>query len=59
LSEKQDLSKLPMMTLKDIPKPNADAKQITALIKDGGRITGYQLSDGRILNKEDGVLLAK
>jgi hypothetical protein len=54
-----DLSKLPMMALTDIPQPNADAKQITALVKEEGRITGYQLSDGRVLNKEEGVQLAK
>ncbi len=50
---------LPMMTLKNIPVPNADAKQITALVKESGRITGYQLSDGRILSKEEGVQLAE
>ena len=54
-----DVSKLPMMALKDIPTPNADAKEITALVKEDGRVTGYQLSDGRILNKEEGVELAK
>ncbi len=54
-----DLSKLPMMALEDIPKPNADAKQIVALVKESGRVTGYQLSDGRILGKEEGVQLAK
>ena len=54
-----DVSKLPMMALEDIPQPNADAKQITALVKEEGRITGYQLSDGRVLNKEEGVQLAK
>ncbi len=53
------LTKLPLMALKDIPKPNADSKQITALVKQGGRITGYQLSDGRILSKEEGVRLAR
>ena len=54
-----DLTKLPMMALKDIPRPNADAKQITAVVKGSGRITGYQLSDGRVLNKEEGIQLAK
>lgn len=54
-----DLSKLPMMTLKDIPEPNADARQITAVVKEGGRIAGYQLSDGRVLNKQEGVQLAR
>lgn len=55
----RDLSKLPLMALKDIPEPGADAQRITALVKEGGRITGYQLSDGRVLNKEEGVQLAK
>ncbi len=50
---------LPMMALKEIPEPNADAKQIVALVKESGRVTGYKLSDGRILNKENGVELAK
>ncbi len=54
-----DLSKLPMMALQDIPKPNADAKRITALVKEGGRIAGYQLSDGSVLSKEEGVRLAR
>ncbi len=57
--ENNDTSKLPMMTLKDVPTPNADAKQIVALVKKGGRIAGYQLSDGRMLSKEEGVQLAK
>ena len=54
-----DLTSLPAMTLKDIPEPKADAQQITALVKEGGRITGYQLSDGRVLDKEEGVQLAR
>lgn len=45
--------------MKDIPEPKADAQKITALVKERGRITGYQLADGRILNKEEGVQLAK
>ncbi|NLF27815.1 MAG: DUF3892 domain-containing protein [Clostridiales bacterium] len=54
-----DPSSLPMPTLKDIPEPNADARRITALVKERGRITGYRLSDGRTLNKEDGIRLAR
>ncbi len=57
--ENNDLSKLPMQTLRDIPQPNADAKQITGLVKEGGRVTGYQLSDGRVLGKQEGVQLAR
>ena len=56
---KNDLSKLPMMALQDIPQPNADAKQIVALVKDDGLVIGYQLADGRVLSKEEGVELAK
>lgn len=50
---------LPMMALEEIPMPNADAKEITALVKQGGRVTGYQLSDGQVMSKEQGVQLAR
>lgn len=46
-------------TLDEIPTPSSDAKTITALVKKGNRITGYQLSDDRIVDKEEGVALAK
>ena len=35
-------------TLDDIPKPSANAKEITGLVKQGGKVTGYQLSDDQI-----------
>ena len=54
-----DLAKLPRMALEEIPEPNADAARITPLVKSEGRITGYQLSNGRVLTKEEGVQLAK
>lgn len=41
------------------PVPNKDAKNITRLVRKNGKITGYQLSDGRVLSKHDGVALAK
>jgi len=53
------LSPLPLNTFSDIPTPNADAKSIVALVKHSGRITGYKLSDGQVLSKEDGIALAK
>ncbi|MDF2803398.1 MAG: hypothetical protein K0S61_3301 [Anaerocolumna sp.] len=53
------MSKLPMMALADIPVPNQDAKEIVALVKTSGKVTGYQLSDGRVLDKEDGINLAR
>lgn len=46
-------------TLDMIPTPTANAKTITGLVKQGGRITGYQLSDNTVLPKEECVELAK
>jgi len=57
----QDINKhaLPLVALKEIPEAKPDAKEITALVKDSGTITGYQLSDGSIISKEQGVELAR
>ena len=55
----ENLSLLPLNTLKDIPEPHPDAKKITALVKESGRIRGYQLSDGQILGKQAAVDLAR
>ncbi len=41
------------------PVPNRDAKNIQKLIRTNGKITGYQLSDGTVLSKAEGVALAK
>ena len=41
------------------PVPNKDAKSISKLIRNNGKITGHQLSDGTILSKSEGVALAK
>lgn len=46
-------------TLDDIPTPKSDAKDIVGLVKESGKITGYQLSDGNTVSKEEGVALAK
>ena len=48
-----------MMSFKEIPEPKADAQPIVALVKESGRVIGYQLADGRIINKQEGVSLAK
>ena len=47
------------MAMKDIPEPNQNAAEITALVKKSGKVTGYQLSDGQVLDKEEGVALAR
>lgn len=41
------------------PVPNKDAKSISRLIRNNGKISGYQLSDGTVLSKSEGVALAK
>ena len=46
-------------TLDQIPQAAPDARRIVALIKEGGRVTGYQLSDHTHLSKPDAVALAK
>lgn len=46
-------------TLDQIPHPNAGAKRIVGLIKESGRITGYQLSDNSFVEKQQAVNMAK
>lgn len=46
-------------TLDQIPQPKANAKRIVGLIKEGGRITGYKLSDERFVSKQDAVSMAR
>ncbi len=41
------------------PVPDEDALSITGLIKKSGKISGYQLSDGEKVSKEQGVQMAK
>ena len=54
-----DKNSLPMNALSEIPTPNANAGHITGLVKEAGRVTGYQLSDGSLLEKSEAVALAK
>ena len=46
-------------TLDQIPQANANAKRIVGLVKESGRITGYQLSDKSFVSKSEAVSLAK
>lgn len=55
----KDVQNLPMQALSEIPTPKSNAKEITAVVKSSGKITGYQLSDNTIVDKEEGVELAK
>ncbi|MBQ7776875.1 MAG: DUF3892 domain-containing protein [Lachnospiraceae bacterium] len=58
--ENKDLgATLAYNALDEVPQPKADAKEIVGLVKTSGRITGYQLSDGSTVSKEEGVAMAK
>ena len=46
-------------TLDQIPHANSNAKRIVGLVKEGGRITGYQLSDNSVIGKQQAVNMAK
>ena len=46
-------------TLDQIPQTNSNAKRIIGLVKEGGRIIGYQLSDNSIVEKQQAVNIAK
>ena len=54
-----DGHELVKQTLDQIPQANANAKRITGLVKEGGRITGYQLSDNTLVEKQQAVAMAK
>ena len=54
-----DGQKLAKQTLDHIPQPSANAKRIVGLGKEGGRITGYQLSDNSVVEKQRAVNMAK
>ena len=46
-------------TLDQIPQAKSNAKRIIGLVKEGGRITGYQLSDNTIVEKQQAVTMAR
>ena len=46
-------------TLDKIPTAKSDARRIVGLVKQGGRVMGYKLSDNSILSKSEAVSLAK
>ena len=54
-----DGQELVKQTLDQIPTANANAKKIIGLVKESGRVTGYQLSDHSIVEKQQAVAMAK
>lgn len=57
--KKDDAGTLAQNTLDFVPTALPSAKHIVALVKKSGRITGYKLSDGSLVTKDEGVALAK
>ena len=54
-----DRQALVRQTLDQIPHANPNARRIVGLLKEGGRITGYQLSDNTFVEKQQAVDMAK
>ena len=54
-----DGQELVKQTLDQIPQASPNAKRIVALVKESGKITGYQLSDNTIVAKQQAVDMAK
>lgn len=59
-TDKKDLgAQLAYAALDEVPTAKADAKEIVGLVKSSGCVSGYQLSDGSTVSKEEGVAMAK
>ena len=54
-----DGRELVKQTLDQIPQAAANAKHIVGLVKKGGKVTGYQLSDNTFIEKQQAVTMAK
>ena len=52
-------NELAKQALDQIPQAKSDAKKIVGLVKEGGKITGYQLSDQSFVEKEQAITMAK
>ncbi|MBQ3517016.1 MAG: DUF3892 domain-containing protein [Lachnospiraceae bacterium] len=52
-------AELAYAALDEVPTPKSDAKEIIGLVKSSGKITGYRLSNGATVSKEEGVAMAK
>ena len=54
-----DGQELVKQTLDHIPQASTNARRVVGLVKKGGRIAGYQLSDNTIVAKQQAVDMAK
>ena len=54
-----DGQELVKQTFDQIPQAKINAKRIVGLVKESGKITGYQLSDNTTVEKQQAVNMAK
>ncbi len=54
-----DGQELAKQALDQIPQADPNARRIVGLVKKGGKITGYQLSDESFVSKPEAVSMAK
>ena len=54
-----DGQELVKQTLDQIPTPNPNACHIIRLVKQGGKVTGYQLSNNCKVDKQQAIAMAK
>lgn len=59
MNQYRESNSLPMSALDNIPQAKSNASEITGLVKESGKVTGYQLSSGNIVSKDEGVAMAK
>lgn len=59
MEHNQEQGILAQNTLDKIPIPESNARNITGLVKQGGKVTGYRLSDNTMLEKAQAVQLAR
>ncbi len=52
-------SDIAMNTLSEVPKAKSNAQSITAVVKDGSTVTGYQLSNSQIVSKQEAMSMAR
>ncbi len=59
MNNSQNASSSAMNTIKEVPTASSSASQITAVVKDGSTVTGYQLNNSQIVSKEEAIALAR
>lgn len=48
-----------MNTMQEIPNAKPNASKITAVVKNGSTITGYQLDNSKIVTKDEAIQMAR